>query len=52
MIPPPVGQEPESADVEETSATLPLAPLIAIEPVASGVGSGVVPPAPAASWTR
>src|SRR5947208_8755252 len=37
---------------DETRATLPLPAAIAIEPVTSGVGSGVVPPAPAASCTR
>src|SRR5688572_11404903 len=35
-----------------TSATFPAVPLIAIVPVASGVGKGVVPPAPCACWTR
>ena len=35
-----------------TSATLPAVAHMAMEPTASGVGSGVVPPAPAASWTR
>jgi len=35
-----------------TRATLPPVALIAIEPVASGVGSGVVPPAPWDSCTR
>src|SRR5215470_10379378 len=34
------------------SATLPLVALIAIVPVASGVGSGTPEPAPAASWIR
>ena len=49
---PPVGQPPVSAVVLATSATFPDVADIAIEPVASGVGRGVVPPAPAASWTR
>ena len=35
-----------------TSATLPAVALIAMLPVASGVGRFVVPPVPAASWTR
>src|SRR4051794_2134027 len=51
-ITPVVGHEPLSAVVAETSATLPAVALIAIVPVAFGVGSGVVPPAPCASWTR
>ena len=38
--------------VVETSATLPAVALIAMLPLASGVGSGVVPPAPAPSCTR
>src|SRR5438128_12151418 len=46
------GQEPESAVVVVTSATLPVVPLRLIEPVASGVGRFCVPPAPAASCTR
>ncbi len=49
---PPVGQPPVSAVVLATSATFPDVADIAIEPVASGAGRGVVPPAPAASWTR
>ena len=44
-----VGHEPVSAVVLLTSATLPAVALIAIVPVASGVGSAVVPAAPAAS---
>jgi hypothetical protein len=35
-----------------TRATLPELADMKIVPVASGVGSGVVPPAPCASWTR
>ena len=35
-----------------TSTTLAAVADIAIVPVASGVGSGVVPPRPCASWTR
>ena len=46
MICAPVGQAPVSAVVELTKATLPLVALMAIVPVASGVGSDVVPPAP------
>ena len=48
----PTGQSPTLATVEFTSATLPEVALIAMKPVASGVGSGVVPPAPCASCTR
>ena len=43
---------PLSAVVAFTSATLPVVALIAMAPVASGVGRPLVPPAPAASWTR
>lgn len=48
----PVGQAPESAEVLLTRATLPLVPPIAVPPITSGVGSGVVPPPPAACWIR
>jgi len=48
----PVGQAPLSAVVPLTSATLPAVALILIVPVAFGVGRFVVPPVPAASWTR
>ncbi len=41
-----------NAEVECTSAIVPAVPLMLIEPVASGVGSASVPPAPAASPTR
>jgi hypothetical protein len=41
-----VGHEPESAVVLLTSATLPAVALMASVPVASGVGSAVVPAAP------
>ena len=44
-----VGHEPESAVVLLTSATFPAVALMAIVPVTSGVGSGVVPAAPAPS---
>ena len=44
-----VGQEPESAPVDVTSATFPAPNAIAIVPVASGVGRLTVPPLPAAS---
>ncbi len=44
--------QPASGTWAVTSATTPEVPDIGIEPVASGVGSAVVPPAPAASWTR
>ena len=47
-----VGHVPLSGVVFETSATLPVVPDIGIVPVASGLGRGVVPPVPAASWTR
>jgi hypothetical protein len=46
------GHAPVSAVVTLTSATLPAVALIAIEPVASAVGNGVVPPVPFDSWTR
>jgi hypothetical protein len=46
------GQLPASAVATLTSATLPAVALIAIEPVASGAGSGVLPPAPCACCTR
>src|SRR5438270_9979325 len=52
LIAPPVGQEPESAVVLETSATLPLLADMLMLPVASGVGRLVVPDPPAAPWTR
>src|SRR6478672_415506 len=48
----PAGHAPESAVVEDASATLPAVPLIAIVPIASGVGSATVPPVPCDSWTR
>jgi len=51
-VPAVTGHPIVSAVVVERSATLPAVPLIAIVPVASGVGSGVVPPAPCASCTR
>ena len=35
-----------------TSATFPAVALMEMVPTTSGVGSGVVPPAPWASWTR
>lgn len=44
-----VGHEPVSAEIRLTSAILPAVALSAIVPVASGVGSGVVPAAPTAS---
>jgi hypothetical protein len=44
-----VGHEPVSAEMLLTSAILPAVALSAIVPVASGVGSGVVPAEPAAS---
>jgi hypothetical protein len=43
---------PESAVVVRTSATFAAVPLMAMVPEASGVGSGVVPPAPCACCTR
>src|SRR6185369_12719479 len=46
-----VGHVPLSAVVALTSAILPAVALIAILPDASGVGSGVVPPAPCDSCT-
>jgi hypothetical protein len=49
---PGAGHAPERAAVVETSATFPAAADSAIVPVASGVGSAAVPPAPCASWTR
>src|SRR3954468_24119120 len=48
----PVGQTPLSAAVPLTRATFPSVPLIAIVPVAFGVGRFCVPPAPTASWTN
>ena len=48
----PAGFDPDKADVEVTRATFPAVALIVIVPVASGVGRFVVPPVPAASWTR
>ena len=50
--PAPIGQAPVSAVVVFTSATLPAVALIAMLPVASGVGRFMVPPVPCASWTR
>ena len=47
-----VGHAPDSAVVEDTSATLPAVAPMAIVPVASGVGSALVPPVPCACWTR
>ena len=41
-----------TAPAGETTRTFPLPAAMGIEPVTSGVGSGVVPPAPAASCTR
>src|SRR5512146_1752512 len=46
------GHAPLNAVVLLTSATLPAVALMLIEPAASGAGSGVFPPVPAASWTR
>src|ERR1700744_2472190 len=46
------GHAPVSAVVTLTSATLPAVALIAIEPVWSGVGGGVVPPVPFDSAMR
>ena len=48
----PAGHAPESAVVDDASATLPAVAPIAIVPIASGVGNATVPPAPGASWTR
>jgi hypothetical protein len=48
----PAGQPPDSGVVESTSASLPLVADIAIVPVASGAGSGWLPPAPGACCTR
>ena len=48
----PVGHVPESTAVAFESATFVLLPDMAVVPVASGVGNGVVPPVPAACWTR
>jgi hypothetical protein len=42
----------EIADVLDATTTLPAVADMAIDPVASGVGSGVALPAPTASWTR
>ncbi len=52
MMDPPVGQPPVSAVVVLTRATLPAVALIAMVPMASGVGRLVVPPVPWASWIR
>ena len=52
MIVAPLGHPAFRPVVFVTSATLPDVALIGIVPVASGEGSGVVPPAPAASCTR
>jgi hypothetical protein len=41
-----------SGSAPVTRATVPLVPDMLIAPVASGAGSGVLPPVPAASWTR
>ena len=41
-----------SAVVPDASHTVNAEPLMATLPVASGVGSGAVPPAPWACWTR
>jgi hypothetical protein len=49
---PAAGQAPLKAVVPATNATFPAAPAMAIVPVASGIGRGVVPPAPIASCTR
>ena len=46
MIWAPLGQAPLRAVVELTRAALPPVPAMRILPMASGVGSGVVPPAP------
>ena len=48
----PLGHAPESRLAVRTSATFPAVALIEIEPTASGVGKGVVPPLPIASCTR
>src|ERR1051325_1151052 len=47
-----LGQAPVCAVVTFAKRTLPAVADMLIPPVASGVGSGVVPPAPAASWMR
>src|SRR5262245_14375157 len=47
-----VGQLPLNGFVVLERATLPAPPAIAIVPMASGIGSGVVPPKPCASCTR
>src|SRR5436305_2146870 len=47
-----LGHVPDNKVVELTRATLPVVALIAILPVASGVGRLEVPPVPAASWMR
>ena len=48
----PKGQVPVKAVVLLTNATLPPAALMAIVPVASGVGKSTVPPAPWASLIK
>ena len=49
---PGAGLVPVAGVVVVASSTLPEVALMAMLPLASGVGSGVVPPAPCASWTR
>src|SRR5689334_24181768 len=51
-IAPPTGHPPDKATVLLTSATLPAVALMAIFPMALGVGRLVVPPAPCDSWIR
>src|SRR3954462_5260842 len=46
------GQLPDSAAATLTNATFPAPAAIAIDPVASGAGSAIVPAAPAACCTR
>ena len=48
----PEGQEPESAVVVLTRATLPAVAFMAMEPVASGFGRLLTPFVPKASATR
>ena len=48
----PPGTRRKKRVVESRRATLPAPAAMAIVPVASGVGSGVEPPVPAASWTK
>src|ERR1043166_774449 len=48
----PLGHAPLSAAVPATSATFAFVALMVMTPVASGAGSGVVPPVPGDSCTR